>query len=91
MSNSASTLLLAACLLAATAAPAVAAEQVATGRTSIVDADTLELHGLRMRLAAIDAPEARQTCRRDGEPWPCGRRAAFALTDLVGARPVTCR
>jgi endonuclease YncB( thermonuclease family) len=91
VSNNASTLLLAACLLGATPASALAAEQVATGRTAVVDADTLELHGLRIRLAAVDAPEARQTCRREGESWPCGRRAAFALADLVGARPVTCR
>ena len=56
-----------------------------------VDGDTLELHGERIRLAAIDAPEARQTCERAGASWPCGRRAAFALADFVGTRTVTCR
>jgi endonuclease YncB( thermonuclease family) len=70
---------------------AEATEQVATGRVSVVDGDTLELHGLRIRLAAIDAPEARQTCELSGKAWPCGRRAAFALADLVGTRSVTCR
>lgn len=83
--------LAAASLLAAVSAQAVAAEQVAIGRASVVDGDTIELHGERIRLAAIDAPEARQTCERAGTSWPCGRRAAFALADFVGARTVTCR
>lgn len=67
------------------------AEQVSVGRASVIDGDTLELHGLRIRLAAIDAPESRQSCRRADGSWPCGRRAAFALADRIGARPVTCR
>ena len=71
--------------------PVQAAEQVAAGRVSVVDGDTLELHGQRIRLAAIDAPEARQSCFSGGKPWPCGRRAAFALAELVGTRTVTCR
>lgn len=66
-------------------------EQSSTGQASVIDGDTLELHGMRIRLAAVDAPEARQSCRRDGELWPCGRRAAFALADLIGERTVTCR
>lgn len=91
MNNKASSWLAAAWLLAAVAAPALASDQVATGRASVVDGDTLELHGQRIRLAAIDAPEARQSCERDGKSWPCGRRAAFALAEFVGARTVTCR
>ena len=71
--------------------PGVAAEHTAVGRVSVVDGDTIELHGERIRLAAIDAPESRQTCRRGGDVWPCGRRAAFALADHVGNRTVTCR
>ncbi len=66
-------------------------EQSSAGQASVIDGDTLELHGQRIRLAAVDAPEARQTCRRAGTMWPCGRRAAFALADLIGSRTVTCR
>ena len=66
-------------------------EQISTGQASVIDGDTLELHGMRIRLAVVDAPEARQNCRRDRTLWPCGRRAAFALADLIGDRPVTCR
>ena len=91
MNNNASSWLVALCVLAATAVPTQAAEQMAVGRVSVIDGDTLELHGERIRLAAIDAPEARQSCAVDGKPWPCGRRAAFALADFVGARNVTCR
>jgi endonuclease YncB( thermonuclease family) len=91
MNKKASSWLAAACLLAVTIVPVQAAEQVAAGRVSVVDGDTLELHGQRIRLAAIDAPEARQSCLLGGKPWPCGRRAAFALADLVGTATVTCR
>src|SRR5262245_19570876 len=73
------------------ATPAGGGEQPAVGRVSVVDGDTIELHGERIRLAAIDAPESRQTCRREGRVWPCGGRAAFALADHVGIRIVTCR
>jgi endonuclease YncB( thermonuclease family) len=91
MKNIASVVLAALVLLLGGAAAQAAAERTAVGRVSVVDGDTLELHGLRIRLGAIDAPEARQTCRLAGVVWPCGRQAAFALADLVGARPVSCQ
>jgi endonuclease YncB( thermonuclease family) len=75
-------------LLLAIAFPAEAAD--IAGRASVIDGDTIEIHGQRIRLHGIDAPEGAQQCERDGEPWPCGRRAAFALADTIGARTVTC-
>ncbi|MDX5357245.1 MAG: thermonuclease family protein, partial [Rhodobacterales bacterium] len=39
---------------------------------------------------AIDAPEARQTCTREGAPRRCGQAAAVALSDRIGRRPVRC-
>jgi len=63
---------------------------VLAGTASVIDGDTIEIHGQRIRLHAIDAPEARQTCTRDGAPWRCGQAAALALSDRIGRRPVRC-
>jgi endonuclease YncB( thermonuclease family) len=61
------------------------------GRASVIDGDTIEIRGTRIRLAGVDAPESRQTCRGgDGLQYPCGRRAAFALADKVGAGNLAC-
>ncbi len=59
-------LTIALCLLAAPALADVA------GVASVIDGDTIELHGQRIRLHGIDAPESRQLCRRDGKFWQCG-------------------
>ncbi len=41
------------------------------GVASVVDADTLEIHGQRIRLHGIDAPESDQRCQRpDGASVP---------------------
>ncbi|MCW3783916.1 thermonuclease family protein [Defluviimonas salinarum] len=72
------------------AAPAARAETV-SGTASVIDGDTIEIHGARIRLHAIDAIEKDQRCRRpDGSAWRCGRDAAFALADRIGRAPVTC-
>ncbi len=61
-----------------------------TGIPMIIDGDTLEIHGQRIRLHGIDAPESRQICRLDGKPWQCGKDAANALADKIGRRTVAC-
>ena len=60
------------------------------GIASIIDGDTVEIHGERIRLYGIDAPESRQNCKRDGQPWRCGKDAAFALADKIASKPVEC-
>ena len=45
----------------------------------VIDADTVDLDGVRWRLFAIDAPEGRQTCRAWGRTWDCGAAATEAL------------
>ena len=69
--------------------PSVAAEVIA-GAASVIDGDTIEIRGVRIRTAAIDAPESSQWCTRYQARYPCGREAAFALADLIGRHVVTC-
>ena len=71
------------------AAPVTANELV--GVASVIDADTLEIRGVRIRLHGIDAPESRQLCRRSSDDeWRCGQQAALALADRIGRRTVNC-
>lgn len=63
---------------------------VLAGTATVIDGDTLEVRGQRIRLHAVDAPESRQTCRRGAEVWRCGQAAALALSDRIGRRPVRC-
>ena len=81
-------LTIALCLLAAPALADVA------GVASVIDGDTLEIHGQRIRLHGIDAPESRQLCRLDGKPWQCEKDAANNLADspsttILATLPVT--
>jgi endonuclease YncB( thermonuclease family) len=69
------------------AAPACGGDPV--GRASVVDGDTIEIHGTRIRLFGIDAPEGAQVGRdANGRDYRCGQTAANALADYLGARPV---
>ncbi|WP_246685785.1 thermonuclease family protein [Mesorhizobium sp. B2-4-6] len=62
------------------------------GVASVIDGDTIEVHGQRIRFNGIDAPESRQYCDdAKGFEYPCGRRSAEALdTFLTASRPVQC-
>lgn len=63
------------------------------GVASVIDGDTIEVHGQRIRFNGIDAPESRQYCDdAKGFEYPCGRRSAEALDGFLAAsRPVQCR
>jgi len=61
------------------------------GQASIIDGDTLEIHGTRIRLWGIDAPESSQLCRdEDSNLYRCGAQAANDLDHFVARRPVNC-
>ena len=62
-----------------------------SGRAEITDGDSLEIGSTRVRLYGVDAPEGRQSCKReDGRDWACGNEAARKLRSLIGDRTVTC-
>jgi endonuclease YncB( thermonuclease family) len=77
----------------AAALPATVHAEGLIGQASVIDGDTIEIHGTRIRLWGIDAPESTQLCRNaDSDLYPCGRVAANALAALLwGAkRPIRC-
>src|SRR6201999_3558710 len=82
------------CMLAFAAAitcSAGAATDNFAGQASVIDGDTLEVHGTRIRLWGIDAPESSQLCRGDDSlPYHCGAEAANDLDAFIASRPVSC-
>lgn len=61
------------------------------GQASVIDGDTLEIHGVRIRLWGIDAPESSQLCRgEDSLQYRCGAQAANDLDAFIARRPVNC-
>ena len=77
-------------LVAAFAAVQAAAQSPVVGVASVIDGDTLEIHGKRLRLHGIDAPESGQFCEKDGEQYRCGQQAALALSDKIGRAIIRC-
>jgi len=61
------------------------------GHASVIDGDTIDIQGQRIRLYGIDAVESGQHCVRGGAVWYCGRDSAFALADRIGRAVIDCR
>ena len=58
----------------------------------VVDGDTIDIAGQRIRLPGLDAPEWNQTCQTaDGGTWECGAAAAKRMHELTRGRTLTCR
>ena len=58
---------------------------------SVIDGDTIEIHGTRIRFHGIDAPESRQECtRQNSATWRCGQQSALALAERIGRATIRC-
>ncbi|MDB9529073.1 thermonuclease family protein [Oscillatoria sp. CS-180] len=61
-----------------------------TGRAWIIDGDSLEINGRKIRLWGIDAVELQQTCTVNNRPWACGKIAQKVLRNVIADAPLTC-
>lgn len=65
--------------------------EVVSGKTRVIDADTLDVDGTRVRLRGIDGVERNQTCQDNaGTDWPCGQLAFEDVDMAFGGEDVRC-
>ena len=72
-------------------AAAASGAPLVQGTATVIDGDTIEICGERIRLDAVDAPESSQLCLdAAGKRYRCGQKSAFALADMIGRGQVRC-
>ncbi len=60
------------------------------GKAKIIDGDTIHIGNNKIRLHAIDAPETKQKCSKNGQEWNCGLESTIFLKDLIGNDLIQC-
>lgn len=78
-------------VLAAGAGASSAMAEDLRGVPVIIDGDTLQIAGTRVRLHGIDAPELKQECEVSGAAWACGADAKLMLINATQGREIECR
>ena len=87
MSRIAVFLIFALCLLVASYAMA----GTLTGTIRVIDGDTIDVAGTRVRLHGIDAPEASQSCTTNqGKSWNCGAWVSREVRARYQGRKAVC-
>lgn len=71
--------------------PVPAQDTGISGKPEVIDSDILKFGTQRVLLWGIDAPDKRQTCWLNGEPWGCHDIAFRQLQLLVGRGEVVCQ
>ena len=61
-----------------------------TGPARVIDGDTIDISGQRIRLHGIDAPDTKQLCDLGMMAMSCGREATKRLRRLVRGGQVRC-
>ena len=74
----------------AMAVASTSAKADVVGPARVVDGDTLEIAGTKIRMHGIDAPESKQTCQANGKTYRCGQKSTVALRELIGSDDVRC-
>jgi len=63
-----------------------------SGPPKVIDGDTVEVAGERIRLHGIDAPEMRQDCTGpQGLPYSCGKKSKAHLSQIIGLHELICQ
>jgi len=68
--------------------PAQANDRVGPAR--VIDGNTVEVGGTRLKLAQMDAPALGQSCSRFDARYNCGREAAEELGRIIEGHPLRC-
>ena len=79
-----------ACIALSAAALAWPVHADLSGRARVIDGDTIEVAGSRIRLFGIDAPERGQGCQAESKLWTGGDLARLMLEDKISGRSVVC-
>jgi endonuclease YncB( thermonuclease family) len=62
-----------------------------SGKTSVIDGDSIRVDGKEVRLLGIDAPEYRQTCfDKEDDEYACGKISSKFLRKLANKKTAKC-